>query len=401
MSQVTGTSESEHPAHYHLLRHTCCSFLLLRMLLPNGAKPPGYLQKEDSDWLIAGTNSCPTELRRRTQPWGGDVFLTSQLLGHLHPSTTMNRYFHFAAELLRIYLQRSPWLRVVPQMLTAAMGLKPDTQQRDESSAMRFAIALVGKSVKADPRHLIHTETFANKSQENLFYRRLTETRQFLRFVQTPDGPVKEAESFFGWERSRTLSVIRAAKNLSTMLTGNGSFRHRFRMIKPRAGVCRQSIEPRWPTHPVSREIFYLYAPRIEKLASRPDTRKMLGQGLKAYSDFVWRSNNCAVFRHPTRDAEHAIAFLRMLDVLEIRRKDIRFASFDRKGSDSRRMWRDTLGLGRTKFERRNPPYDDSDSTRPWLSIEPIFSSGPGNGQGLFGLRCLLILSLIALSDQL
>jgi integrase len=399
MSQVTGTSESEHPSHYHLLRHTCCSFLLLRMLLPKGAKPPGYLQKEDSDWLLTGTNSCPDELRRRTQPWGGDVFLTSQLLGHLSPSTTMSRYFHFAAELLRIYLQRSPWLRVVPKMLTAVMGLRPDTQQPDESSAMRFAIALVGKSVKADPRHVIRTKTSANKSQDSPFVRRLMETRQFLRFVQTPDGPVREAESFFGWESSRTLSVIRAAKSLSAMLTGNGSFRHRFRIIKSKAGVCRQSIEPKWPNDPVSREILYLYAPRIEKLASRPETRQVLIQGLKAYADFVWRSNNCAVFRDPTRDAEHAIAFLRMLDGLEIMRKDIRFASFDRKGSDSRRTWRHTLGLGKTKFERRNPPYCSSDSTRPWLSIEPILSSGSENGQGLFGLRCLLILSLIALSD--
>jgi hypothetical protein len=401
ISKTTGTSESDHPSHYHHLRHRMTSFLLLRMLLPKGAKPPEYLQEEDAEWLLAGADSHPEELRRRTQPWGGDVFLVGQLLGHLHPATTMSRYFHFAAELLRIYLQRSRWMQPTASMLSAAMGCDSGVRQPDACSAMQFAVELLGKKAQSDPRSRTNNIQ-SHGRQESIFHKDLLETREFLRYMQMPDGPLEDAREFFGWKPERAEAVVSVADRLRSMQTGNGSFRHRFRTTRSDSAESLRTLEPNWPNDPIDREIFELYASRMEEVANEETTREIVMEGLDAYANAVWASSNCAVFHDSDKDGKKAVAFLRLLDYLRIRRKDIRFVSFDKERSQSRSDWRRVLDLGfKTKIERRRPPYGDLESTQSWIGIEPAFGSNSQTGEGLFGFRCLMIMSFIVLSAQM
>lgn len=399
IAKVTGTSESDQPSHYHHLRHRAASFLLLRMLLPKGAKPPEYLQWEDAEWLLTGANSRPEELRRRTQPRGADLFLAGQLLGHLHPATTM-RHSHFAGKLLRIYLQRSRWMQPAAPMLSAAMGYDPGVPQLDTSSAMQFAIELLGKKARSDPRS--RTNNLQSQGpQASPFYGELLKTREFLRYVQTPDGPVEEACEFFGWGLERANVVVRVAGRLHSMRTRNGSFRNRFRTINSQSGKPLRTLEPAWPNDPMDREIFERLAAQIEELSQGDETRAALMKGIDAYVNALRKPNSSAVFHDPSEDGDKAAAFLRLLDILQVLGKDIRFLSFDKKRSQSRREWKRVLHLGRkTKFERRWPPYGDPESTQPWIGIEPKFGSSLQTGEGLFGFRCLLVMSFLALSAQ-
>jgi hypothetical protein len=372
------------------------SFVVLRSLLPEGAKPPEYLQREDAEWLLNGDNSRPEQLRRRTQPWGGDVFLAGQLLGHLHPVTTMSRYFHFAGELSRIYLQRSPWLQPAASMLSAAMGCDPGVPQPDATAAMQFAIELLGKKAHSDPRSWIR-KVEPQSAQESCFYNNLLDIWQFLRYVQTPGGPVQDACEFFAWKPERADAVVRVADQLCSMRTGNGSFRHRFMTSTSESGEPFRTLEPAWPHDPKERGVFRHYASRIEELAKEDWTRTVLMQGFDAYVNTVWMSSNFAVFHDPSGDQDKAAGFLGLLDILPMLRKDIRFISFDEERSQSRREWRRVLHLSRkTKFERRRPPYGDPKSTQPWIGIEPTFGSN-SSGEGLFGFRCLVVMSFIAL----
>ncbi len=399
LAQITGTSESQYPTHYHHLRHAFACYILLLLLLPPDSLPPSYLRKEDIDWLIAGANSRPDELRRRSQAWGGDVALVSQLLGHLHPATTMIRYFHFSAELLRIYLERSPWLRPSPVALAAAMGRKPEAQQPEESSAMRYAIALLGKKAQSDvprPNQAKHSKL----PMASPFSQRLEQVLSFLRYMQTPEGPIEAATEFFGWDENRAKSVVRVAAQLSTMLTGNGAFRHRFRMSDAESGECVRSIEPTWPADPTELQLFRKYAVRIEILTRGKESRQALMRGLEAYVNNVWHSSHFPVFRDPDADGNQAVAFHCMLKSLKIRRKDIRFGSYDTKGSPSRSKWKDVLRLDRVKFLRREAPGGGPNATQPWISIEPILGSDAQTKIGSFGFRCLLTLSFIAISAQ-
>lgn len=399
IAKVTGTSDSDQSSHYHHLRHRAASFLVLRMLLPKGAKPPEYLQREDAEWLASGANSNPAELRRRTQPWGADLFLAGQLLGHLHPATTM-RYSHFAGELLRIYLQRSPWMQPDAATLSVAMGFAPDTLELNASSAMRFAIELLGKKVRSDPRSRTGNVQ-SQRGQASIFYRELLETREFLRYVQKKDGPVREAREFLGWDPERANAVIEVAGHLHSMRARNGSVRHRFVAAKPESGISFRTLEPAWPHDPIDHEIFQRYAARIEELDREDETRAVLLRGIDAYVRAVWMSSNLAVFHDPGGDGDNAAVFLRLLDMFEIHRKDIRFISFDEERSQSRRDWKRVLNLGRnTKFVRRRTPYGDPESTQPWIGIEPKLGAKSQAGEGLFGFRCLLVMSHLALSGR-
>jgi hypothetical protein len=399
IAKVTGTSDSNQPSHYHHLRHRAASFFVLRMLLPSGAKPPDYLQREDAEWLVNGADSSPAELRRRTQPWGADLFLAGQLLGHLHPATTV-RYSHFASELLRIYLQRSPWMQPAGSMLSSATGCAPNVPELDAPSAMQFAIEMLGKKARSDPRSR-STDSQPQRPQVSSFYRELLETREFLRYVQTADGPVEEAREFFGWRLERAKAVIKVAEQLHSMKTRIGSFRHRFQTARPEPGISFSTLEPAWPSDPMDRRIFESYAARIEEQAKGDETRAVLLRGIDAYVNAVWMWSNFAVFHDPNRKGNKAAAFLGLLDSLQIHRKDIRFISFDKKRSQSRRGWKESLRLGRnTRFERRSPPYGDPKSTQPWIAIEPKFGAKSHAGGGLFGFRCLLVTSFIALSAR-
>lgn len=398
IARATETTRLQYPAHYHHLRHAFASWILLLLLLPEGSEPPKYLRKEDADWLIAGRSSFVPALRRRTQPWGGDVFLVSQALGHLHPATTMTRYFHFSGELLRIYLKRSPWLRPETEMLAPAMGRASDSQL-DAESAMRFAVALLGKKAQADPLRPVPAK-YEKPLTENPFYSRLHETYLFLRFLKTADGPIEAGQNFFGWDARRATAVFQAADYLRVMRTRNGSFRHHFRMVDSESGERVRCIEPTWPFDPNSDLVLRRFADRFEGLTDREGPRQTLMEGLDAYVSYVWNRFNYPVFLDPSTDGKYALSFIRMLEALGFKCKDIKYGSFDSRGSESRARWREELRPVRVRLERRGLPYWGTNGVKPWISIEPSFGFGLKSSEGSFGFRCLMVMAFIALSGE-
>jgi hypothetical protein len=150
ISDVTETRSDPHPAHFHHLRKSLCSYGLFRLLLPAGCEPPDYMSKADRGWLIAGLNFRPEEVRRTEKPWNSDVFLVGQFLGHLHGRTTVFRYCHFCGELLRVYLSRSAELSPTREQLSLAVGngSDPENKSFDSQSAMEFAVSLLGNMAR-------------------------------------------------------------------------------------------------------------------------------------------------------------------------------------------------------------------------------------------------------------
>lgn len=404
ISKGTGTRSDVHPTHFHHLRHSFCSWGLIRLLLPVDAELPDYFSASDRNWLISGQNFRPHEIRRTDQPWNSDVFLMSQLLGHLQPSTTISQYFRFGSELLRIYLARSVDLPPTPDQLKLAMGIGADSEVEkcDAVSAMKFAVDLLGRIAKSN-QNKTAAKTSPMKGQSAEFLEELLDAWDFRSAVETADNSVDEAVADFGLSLSHGRSIQRAAADLSEMRSGNGAYRHRFMDLNPGTEdplLSKRSIIPIRPSSPYDIEIMKTLAPGIHALSRRSKNRELLMRGIDAYVNWVWFWESCPVFPNPEENGNEATAFFKLLRALRVCTKDIRFGSFDCKGSDSRRRWREILELSqRFQFEPWEAPHGDGDSKRPWLAIKPTFKFDSPNVEspGLFGFRFLIVMSFIVL----
>jgi integrase len=404
ISDVTGTRSDSYPTHYHHLRKSFCSWGLFRLLLPTGCEPPDYMSKADRSWLIAGQNFRPQEIRRTDQPWNSDVFLMGQLLGHLDGRTTVSRYFHFCGELLRIYLSRSGKLSPTPEQFSLAVGngSDPESKSSDSQTAMEFAVGLLGNMARLSGVIPAVVPSPANK-QTSKFLTEIYEAWDLLSVVEMADAEVEKsgaaidqavADLGMGVDRAKAIRI--AAHDLSIMKSGNGEFRHRFMELPSRnSHAATRSIIPVRPNDPFDNEIIKQFADRIEALRGR----SILAEGVNAYVEFLWDSQGCPVFANPNENGSAAAAFLNLLYKLDIYDKDIRFGSFDCKGSTSRTEWRKVLDLrDRRPFERWQVPYQNRKSVRPWLGIKPTFGSGmPVQSPGLFGFRFIMLMTYIVL----
>jgi site-specific recombinase XerD len=405
IAEVTGTRSDLNPTHFHHLRKSFCSYGLLRLLLPAGCEPPDYMSAADRDWLVAGLNFRPDAVRRSESPWNSDVFLVGQFLGHLDGRTTLSRYFLFCGELLRVYLSRSASLSPTVEQLSLAVGHGSDPENKglDSQTATEFAVGLLGNMVKG--RGIISAvgSSPANRETSN-FSTEILEAWDLLSAIEWMDPKVEEADAAIiqpaadlGMGVNRAKAIRDAAHYLSTMTSGNGQFRHRFMELAARnSHPAARSIIPVRPNDPFDNEIVKRLAGRIE--AHRE--RRFLAEGIGAYVECLWDSEGCPVFTDLKMDGDAAVAFLKLLRKLDIHDKDIRYGSYDCRGSASRAEWRTVLGLrNRRSFERWRVPHQDRNAVRPWLGIKPVF--GPETsvkGPGLFGFRFIMVMAFIVLT---
>jgi integrase len=404
ISDVTGTRSDPHPTHFHHFRKSLCSYGLFRLLLPAGCEPPDYMSKSDRSWLISGLNFQPEEVRRTEKPWNSDVFLVGQFLGHLHGRTTLSRYFHFCGELLRVYLSRSAELSPTPEQLSLAAGNGSDPKHKgfDSQSAMELAVSLLGNMARLSGIIPAIGASPTNK-ETSKFFMEILEAWDLLSVVEVVDAEVEKADAAInqaaadlGMDVNRAKAIRDAAHYLSTMTSRNGEFRHRFMELPSRdSHPATRSIIPARPNDPFDNEIIKHLGDRIEDLRGG----RILAEGVNAYVEFLWDSEGCPVFTELKKDGPGANAFLKLLRKLDICDKDIRFGSYDCKGSASRTEWKTVLKLKRRRhLERWQVPFQSRKSMRPWLGIKPTFGSEtPVQSPGLFGFRFIMVMTYIVL----
>ncbi len=404
ISDVTRTRSDSHPTHFHHLRKSFCSYGLFRLLLPGGYEPPDYMSEADRRWLMAGKNFRPPEIRRTDQPWNSDVFLMGQFLGHLDGRTSLSGYCHFCGELLRIYLSRSTCLSPTGEQLWLAVRKGPNSQSKlcNSQFAMEFAVSLLGDMAKASGIIPVADSLPANK-QTPSFSTEILEAWDLLSLVEVVDekaekaaATINQAAADLRMNVNRAKAIRDAANCLSAMTSGNGQFRHRFMELPARnSHPATRSIIPVRPNDPFDLNIMRQFAGRIEGLRGGG----IVAEGVNAYVEFLWDSVGCPVFKDVRKDGAAAAAFLELLRTLDFYDKDIRYGSFDRRGSESRAQWREELGLrDRRPFERWQVPFHDRAFTQPWLGIKPTF--GPETvvqSLGLFGFRFVMVMTYIVL----
>jgi integrase len=407
---VTGTLESEHPTHFHHLRHGFASFWLARLLLPNGCDVPVFLEDACKAWSTPGEGFGPTQTLRDRRPSRNNLFLVGSLLGHVHPLTTMSRYFHFSAELLRIYIDRSEVMRPSPTLLTrwsAAVAKKASGAALLDGPMGAALFLLLSKAEDAkekSPHPVFQPSTRMTARDNSLWINRYLD---LLRLVETPDGSIEYAATTVGVDVNRAREVVGAAEYLSMLKSGNGSWRHRVRMVRPdldRPEITIRSFVPSKVLHPNDLAVISSLAPLIELLHKDPRTTMLVERGVEAYVTSVWSSQSYPVFHHPSRDGDRARSFLDLLRKLKIRLKDIHLMSFDpHERSKWTAPWSTVLGISsRFVFEKWKNPFGLIESSESWLAIGPEFGFDTRalNGSGIFGFRFLMVMAYVSFGSH-
>jgi hypothetical protein len=394
---VTRTQRAAHSTHFHHLRHAFCCYSLLRLLQPRDAKIP-HLNKTDSVWLRSGDEFRPELMRRTEHHSRSDVFLMGQLLGHLHPSTTM-RYFHFCGELLKVYLDRSLLMKPNPDLVRRASGTS-DAGKTATEVVLELLEARVNQSRRARSQWAGWSRY---REKPNISVEKLMRAWDLLRVLEDPKANVYEvsdAANFIGYSMDEAQSIVRNADYLRLKSSRNGKPRHRFMMFNPdskKPNSRERSLVPTGSNAPDDVAVIAKFAPMLEQMFSSKDTQATLMRGLTSYVECVPYSVSYPVFRNPRHDISHARDFQSLLCHLDFSQKDICYIPFG--GKKHFEEWRSELRLLGKKvwIEERRPPFGNSEDRNLAIGIEPSFNraSSLSAGVGLFGFRFLMVMSYI------
>jgi hypothetical protein len=135
------------------------------------------------------------------------------------------------------------------------------------------------------------------------------------------------------------------------------------------------------------------------------DRRAAVESGLDSYVLNVWHRRGIAVFKDPDKPQE-ASAFVEMLKVLGIERKDIRWYCFKSDAAEKSKFlpkWKRIFGL-KHHPEIISPPNKKSSAHEKWFGIAPrldgFVTRKHSKSPGIFGFRFLMLMGFIAWSRE-
>jgi integrase len=402
IADVTGTRNTERPAHYHHCRASLASYGIMRFLLPDGAKAPSVLASVEADWLRTGETFQPELIRKRNGPSRSDAFQIGALLGHQHPRTTMARYFRFGGELLCVYLDRSAIMHPARGLVETVSGAgTSEMQNQPPARPLETAFTLLQERAEFIGFQS-RRDTKANSQRQDPnphdeWWRRAWE---LLSHVETTAGSIETTAAKVRMDISEARSIVDRAAYLASLQSSNGASRHLFEDLHPSwlgSAPTPTSVVPRSTGHRLDQMVISMYSGRVAQLHRNPEHPSVLQKGLDAYVHAVWLNQHIAVFHHPDTDGEAARSYLDLLKVLKIQQQHRAFFKFDTaKRSRWIHKWRTVLNLAdRVNFKPMKAP--DASAAKSWIGIEPQFDpAGRGrNGGGAYGFRFLLVMAYI------
>jgi hypothetical protein len=384
MRSVTG----DNTLRYHHLRHSFATWSFLRLMISDLRQPLDlfpHLPKTTA-WLAQAK-----DFRTRLYQHGGRTrsyaYAIASLLGHSSPDISFEHYIHSLDWILSSYLHsvrstapKRPVVRASGRPASTAYSWLADN---DLSEATRRLFA-----ARYPDRVPAPSQTGVSPNVPE--FRTPTEAKatwvwsvwRFLHAHSSAGTPLHELATEFELEPMERM-LARALVQRDMPSGQAGGKRHRI-MVSIQDRLAPQEQQRLccldWPHLGTDEEVIRRLAEPLRKLIeTEPDTcRKVLDR----YVRQVWKSRNPLLFRDPS-DPKDAQEYLAFLDRLQIKRRNLRFVSFDRSGrSPWRQQWRAALGLNhRDRIVKRSPPNPNNVGAARWLGIEPVFHQASSTSQ--------------------
>jgi hypothetical protein len=324
------------------------------------------------------------------------------MMGHSHPSITLQYYVHGMDWLLDTYLRSAPALQPNTRTAVLASGLRERTAFRlaAQGTAVLPARVLRQRWPELATVTRVASEELASwpwKAWDILF--RHLSLRESLPPLARDYGLLPD-EAIGYCHRATHLYQMRARVRRKR---GPRGWQHVMLLAWTEPG-SKSKVRVACPKRPhltTDKKVLTIFAPALARvLEDKPDLLPLL----RYYAENIWQHHNQLFFRNPDQPSD-AIAYLELLEGMGIKRSQHRFFVFHKlQHCKQLEQWKVALRLPKNvAIHRLPPPNVNSRSYDSWIGIEPILSNSTpargNNSTGTHGFRFLMLMAYIVYGE--
>ncbi|MEG6913276.1 hypothetical protein V1971_31310 [Pseudomonas aeruginosa] len=397
--------------HYHHLRHSCATWLSLKLMASLGEFSPEMIFRDlpqTMRWLRDDLRLRSALFSAKGGPTRRIVHIVSAILGHGSPKTTLLHYIHSLPQIMAMAWQWSPrnWLFSAYNIASIA-GVSQPTMKAEPSDGVSVdcqqLLDIIGRIKPLKERRRARQKAPRNQAQQvehNWAIERVRTIESMLAYASYAEQTGRQVNldwlEFSAEDRALMLERARYIRDMQQpSRTNTPRPKHRLQSTLHANDPSYTSLLPTPPKHG-GRDAVTEYAQRLYELLEGPDSER----AQRVIDDFVercWTTETTLRF-YRDRDEEHARDYLWLLTAIGIPARAIELIIYDtNKPKTTKSYWRQRLGNIRRPFSQHMPENPDVENLH--LGIRAQLKLPDEQGQNLHSGSALRYLMLMASID--
>jgi integrase len=389
---------------FHHLRHSFATWTLMRLMIGESGNIPEHFRhlRKTQPWLEESRAFCTQIYDVLPATTRMHAYLMAQMMGHSHPTVTLQYYVHAMDWLLDTCLRSTPDFQPSTRTVALASGLPVRTaynlaQQGAAAIPVRILTRKWPEMATAIPVVAEEIPSWPWRAW-GLLYRHLCRGEDLPQIAGDYDFSLDQAIGFC--QRARYLGQMGARVGRKR---GSRGWQHGMLRMPSQFGD-KSKVRTDCPIEPRLGTDIKVVTTSAQALARLLDRKPDLIPVLRYYVDNIWQQQNQLFFRDPDQPSQ-AIAYLELLKGMGIKRSQHRFFVFHKlRHCKQLEQWKVALGLPKNVAIRRLPPPNaDSPSYDSWIGIEACLSTSTpargNNSTGTYGFRFLMIMGHIVYGE--
>lgn len=369
MRAVTGSEF----IHYHHLRHSCATWLLLKLMGTLSGPSPELLFRDlprTLQWLKDDFRLRRALFSAKGGPTRRIVHIVSAILGHGSPKTTLLHYIHSLPQVMAMTWQWNSrnWLSSAYNVATIA-GVSQPTMKAESSDDIpaecRSLLDIIGriKPLKECRRTRQKTSRgSAQRVENNWAIERIRRIESMLAYATYAEQTGRQVNldwlEFSAEDRALMLERARYIRDMpqSSRINSPGP-KHRLQSTLHADDPSYASLLPMPPKHG-GRDAVAEYAQPLYELLEGPDSERAQ-RAIDYFVERCWATETTLRF-YRDRDEEHARDYLWLLTAIGIPVQSIELIIYDTdKPKATKSYWRQRLGNIRRSISLHMPENPD------------------------------------------
>ena len=369
MRAVTGSEF----VHYHHLRHSCATWLSLKLMGMLNGFNPGLIFRDAPQtmhWLRDDRRLRGAMLSPSGGPTRRIIHIVSAVLGHGSPKTTLLHYVHSLPQIMAMAWQWSPrnWVFSARNVAMIAGVSQPTIKigsNDDISSECRLMLEIIGRISALKERRCARLKACRDRFKPVVRYWAISRIRaieSMLAYASYAEQMGREVNlnwvDFSADERVLMLERARYIRSIQQRSRNNiPRSKHRLRSTPNVDASSCLSLLPTLPKHG-GRDAVTLYAQRLYEQLEGSNSERVQ----RVIDDFVercWATDTTLRF-YCKRDEERAQDYMWLLGAIGIPTRSIELIIYDTsKPRSTKTYWRMRLGNIRRSISHHMPENPD------------------------------------------